>query len=179
MKPVQVEFVEPRAWKFIWAVATLVLFAIAAITAVQTWRLHQQRTALEREIATVQTLRLQRLAQEKQAETPQGNPRAASEAAAYHLLRLDWNVLYDSLEIPELSKVRLVQLSFDAMTGIAMLEYELDNLEQAAGVATALNEASSRSGVWRLERLDNGAQSNSLGGATTKVKGVWRAQVTH
>lgn len=173
MKSVQIDFVEPRAWKFIWAAAAVVLLAIAATTGVKVWQLRQQRFALEQQLAVLQVQQAQRLSQAKPAESPKDNPKAASEAAARRLLQRDWNRLYDAIETPALTKVRLVQLSMDAVTGQAMLEYELESMAQAAMVTQALNDASSPPGAWQLERLERAGQGGP--GESGRVKGSWRA----
>ena len=171
MKPVQMDFVEPRAWRYIWSVAATVLLVIAATTAVKVWQLRQQRAALAQELVALEAQQLQRLAQAKAMGPPKDNPRAASEAAANRLLKRDWNRLYDTIETPTLSKVRLVQMSVDAATGQVMLEYELDSLAQATVVTQALNDASGA--IWQLQRLDGGASVGGIGVARTK--GVWRS----
>lgn len=174
MKPVQIEFVKPRAWKFIWATAGVVALATAATTGVNVWQLRQQRMALEQQQVSLAAQQLQRLASMKAEQPAQDSPRAASETAARRLLQRDWNRLYDAIETPALSKVRLVALSFDAVSGQAMLEYELDSMEQAAGVTQALNASTGAQAVWKLERLDNGSAPAGAGGGA-KIRGVWRA----
>lgn len=171
MKPVQMDFVEPRAWRYIWSVAATVLLVIATTTAVKVWQLRQQRAALAQELVALEAQQLQRLAQAKALGPPKDNPRVASEAAANRLLKRDWNRLYDTIETQTLSKVRLVQMSVDAATGQVMLEYELDSLAQATVVTQALNDASGT--IWQLQRLDGGASVGGIGVARTK--GVWRS----
>lgn len=172
MKPVQMDFVEPRAWRYIWSVAATVLLVIATTTAVKVWQLRQQRAVLAQELVALEAQQLQRrLAQAKALGPPKDNPRVASEAAANRLLKRDWNRLYDTIETPTLSKVRLVQMSVDAATGQVMLEYELDSLAQATVVTQALNDASGA--IWQLQRLDGGASVGGIGVARTK--GVWRS----
>jgi len=173
MKTVQIEFVEPRAWKFIWAAAAVVALAITITTAVKVWQLRQQQAEIAKELVNLHDRQLQRLAQEKINAPPKDNPRAASEAAARRLLQRDWNQLYDAIETPALGKVRLVQLSFDAVTGQVMLEYELDTIALAADVTKALSAPSGGLAVWQLERLENGAQGGPVG--TGRIRGVWRA----
>lgn len=173
MRPVQIDFVAPRTWKFIWAAATVVVLAVLATSGAKLWQLRQQRVALEQQLTALQAQQLQRLAQTKAVEPSQGNPRVASEATARRLLQRDWNRLYDAIETPALAKVRLIQLNMDAVTGQAMLEYELESMAQAAGVTHALNESGAGT-TWRLERVDSGAQPSSGTGAA-RLKGVWRA----
>ena len=173
MKPVQIDFVAPRAWKFIWTTAATVVLAIIATTGVKVWHLRQQRMALEEQLAVLKAQQLQQVAQAKAPEQNVGNPKAASEAAARRLLSRDWNRLYDVIETPALAKLRLVQLSMDAVTGQAMLEYELESMGQAVAVTRALNDTSNQGGIWHLDRLDGAGQGDPAGAA--KVKGVWRA----
>lgn len=174
MRPVQIDFVAPRAWKFIWAAGAVVVLAVLATSGAKLWQLRQQRVALEQQLTALQAQQLQRLAQTKTVEPSQGNPRAASEAMARRLLQRDWNRLYDAIETPALAKVRLVQLNMDAVTGQAMLEYALESMAQVAEVTQALNR--SGSGIaWRLERLDSGGQTSAHSGAP-QIKGVWRAE---
>lgn len=172
MKPSQIEFVQPLAWKILWFTAALLLLALLTNTGVKAWQLRQQEAALAQKIADLRSAQLQqRLVQEQAAQPPQDSPRAGSEAAANRALQRDWNRLYDSIETPTLSKIRLIQLSMDAVTGQAMLEFELDGLMQAGDVTNALSSAS---GVtWQLERLENGVQATY--GGSAKPKGIWRA----
>lgn len=173
MKPVRIDFVEPRAWRFIWAAAAGVVLAIVATTGVDVWQLRQQRVVLEQQLATLQAQQLQRLAQAQPAASPQDNPRAASEAAARRLLQRDWNRLYDAIETPALVEVRLVQLNMDAVSGQVVLEYELESMAQASAVTQALNAVSGQDSLWRLDRLENPAQGGTVGVA--RVRGVWHA----
>jgi len=168
MKPVYIDFVPPRAWKVIWLIAAVFMLSIAGLTGWQVWKQRQVQVGLQAELELLQAeLRLRTT-----PTVPVVNPREASEKAAQRLLRRDWNKLFDAVENPELSQVRLVQLSFDADTGQARLEYEMDNIAMGAGVTTALNERGD--GVnWLLERLSSGA-AGSQGG---NVRGVWRGQL--
>ncbi|MET1117135.1 MAG: hypothetical protein ABWY08_19585 [Comamonas sp.] len=181
MKSVQLEFVEDETWKFVWAAAALALLVITLTMVVPIWQLHGKHVALDREVARFQALQLQQLAQPKKTGNPLGNVRAASEDAAVRLLHRDWNQFYDTIETPALSQARLLQMGFDSATGDTTLEYELDQLEQAAQVSSALDDASPRRGVWRLERLERlerAGPTQSTSGAA-KVKGYWRARVDH
>lgn len=160
MRPVRIDFVEPRAWKFIWAAAALVVLAIVTTTGVKVWQLRQQRVVLEQQLAAMNAQQMQRLAQAP--ESPQDNPRAVSEAATRRLLQRDWNRLYDAIETPALAKVRLVQLNMDAVSGQVVLEYELESMAQVSAVTQALNDASGKAGVWRLERVDKSSQGGGV-----------------
>lgn len=174
MKSVQISFVEPKAWKAVWAGAGLVLLCIVTFTGIQLWQLHQSKAALQAELDQLQAQRLQQQAHQSPA-SPVVNLRSASEAAAARLLQRDWNVVFDAIETPALAKVRLVQFSFDAQTGQSMLEYELERMEQAVQVTEALNATESGHVVWQLERLENTTQSSV--GSVGRVRGVWRALV--
>lgn len=173
MKSVQIEFVRTQAWKFIWVAAAVVLLVIAATTAVKAWQLREQWVALEQELATLQSQQLQRLAQTKTERPSNKHPRATSEADANRLLQRDWNRLYDAIETKALDKVRLIQLSFDAVTGQTMLEYELEDMRQASDVTRMLNESANESSVWQLNQLDSGIQTSPV--VNGKVRGVWRS----
>lgn len=173
MRSVRIDFVEPKAWKFIWASAALMVLVIMVITGVKVWQLRQQRVALEQQLAALQAQQRQRLAQAQPAASPQDNPRAASEAADRRLLQRDWNRLYDAIETPALAKVRLVQLNMDAVSGQVVLEYELESMAQAAVVTQALNAVSGQDSLWRLDQLENEAQGGTVGVA--RVRGVWHA----
>jgi hypothetical protein len=107
------------------------------------------------------------------AELPQIDPRSASEGAARRQLLRDWNRPYDAIEKPALAKVRLIQRSQHAVTGQAMQEYGLEGMAQAAEVAWALNAASGRPVLWRLDRLENAAKGGTVG--VGRVNGVWQA----
>lgn len=176
MKPVDIHFVEPRAWMGIWFCAALVVCTIAVSTGVQLWRDQQQQRAVLAESAQLRANleEAQRGAQLK--PVPEVNMRAANEVATARLLQRDWNALFDVIESPSLAEVRLIQLSVDAQTGQAMLEYELGRVEQAAQVTKALNggakSSSGQGAVWRLERVDASAQPNASG--VPKARGLWR-----
>lgn len=175
MKPVHIEFAQPRAWKFLWPGVALVLLTIGASTGVKWWQLHLQRTALEQQTAALQAEQLQHnLALENTKKQPNDNPRAASEAAANRLLKRDWNQLYDAIESPTLAKVRLVRLNMDAFTGQAVLEFEFDTMEQAAEVthALALSPTAGTAAAWQLERLEKAVDGGAAGAG--KVRGFWR-----
>jgi uncharacterized membrane protein YcjF (UPF0283 family) len=175
MRSVRIDFVEPRAGKFIWAVAALVVFAIVVITGAKVWQLRQHRVVLEQQQAALQAQQLQRLAQAQPAVPPKGNQRAVSEAAAQRLLRRDWNRLYDAIETPALAKVRLLQLTMDAGTGLVVLEYELESMAQATVVTRALSDASGQAGVWRLERVDKTSQGGVV--ETDRFRAVLQGEI--
>lgn len=175
MKAVRIEFVQPRAWRFFWAGAALVLLTIAATTGVKLWQLHLQRTALERQTTALRAAQLEhKLALENAKEQRTDNPRASSEAAANRLLQRDWNHLYDAIETPALAKVRLVHFNMDAATGQAVLEFELDSMEQAVEVShgLALSATSGTAKAWQLERLERAGDGGAAGAG--KVRGFWR-----
>lgn len=178
MKPVHIDFVEPKAWKFIWAAAAVVSLVLATATGGKVWQWRQQKAALQKALSMLQAEQLQqRLAQAKAMEPPKASPMASSEAAAMRLLQRDWNTLYDAIESPTLSKTRLLQLAFDANSGQAMLEYQMESLTQATEVTMALNAATpGAKPVWKLESLQNGNQPGAAGMAA-KITGVWRAAV--
>lgn len=170
MKPVRINFVAPTAYKAVWAVAGGVALVIAGSTGWQLWQGQKIRQALQAELVQRQA-EAERARRERERlvpETPAVNPRAGSERAAARLLQRDWNGLFDTLENTQLPGVRLVSASLDAASGQARVEYELERMEQGAGVTEALNAASAGITIWQLERLDGD-------GGAGKVRGVWRA----
>lgn len=168
MKPVRIQFVEPRAWKVIWLVTAVFLLSIAGFTGWQVWQQHQIRQGLQAELDRLQAELKARAA----PVAPAVNPREASEKAALRLMQRDWNRLYDAIEHPDLAHVRLVQLTFDAETGEARLEYELKDMTEGASVTAALNTTSGPN-VWQLERLNTDGSATGAG----KTRGVWRARI--
>jgi hypothetical protein len=172
MKPVRIQFVEPRAWKVIWLVTAVILLSIAGFTGWQVWQQHQIRKGLQVELDRLQAELKARAA----PVAPAVNPREASEKAAQRLLHRDWNRLYNAIEHPDLAQVRLRQLTFDAETGDARLEYELENMSQGSAVTAALN-AENDSGAWQLERLISAPTNvSSSYPIDAKVRGVWRGR---
>lgn len=173
MKPVRIQFVTPRAWKAIWSLAAMVMVATVGVTGWQVWQQHQIRLGLQAELDRWQS----ELNARSKPVTSFSDPREASEQAAQRLLQRDWNLLFDAIENPALNKVRLVQLSFDAHSGLARLEYALASMAQGALVTSALNGAGD--GIaWRLERLSvEGDTASQHGGAALPVRGVWSARV--
>jgi hypothetical protein len=180
MKPVQIDFVAPRAWKLIWALGAVAVLGVAITTGWQVWQLAQLRQAMQSELNQLQAERQQQLAKQK-PEAPEVNPRANSELAAQRLLQRDWNALFDTLENTQLPGARLVHLNMDAGSGQARVEYELEGMEQGAALTVALNAANGGIAVWRLERLSGGAVGNGAGGGYSgaKVRGVWAAQLPY
>ena len=173
VKPVRIQFVERRTWKAIWLVTSGALMVIAGFTGWQVWQQLQIRQNLQVELDRLQT----KLKARSVPMAPTINPREASEKNAELLLKRDWNRLFDTIENPDLSSVRLVQLMLDAETGDARLEYELENMTQGSSVTFALN-AFDRSNVWQLERLVSGGGGGGAGNTTgAKVRGIWRAQL--
>jgi hypothetical protein len=168
MRPVRIQFVRPRAWKVIWLVTAFVLMTFSCVTGWQVWQQHQTRQGLLVELGRLQTAMKTRSV----PALPVVNPRQASEEAAQHLLQRDWNHLFDAIENTELADVRLVQLTFDAETGDARLEYELVSVAQGAGLTNLLNGNGNR-GTWRLERLSTAGTE----GANGRIRGVWRTQL--
>lgn len=167
MKPVYIDFVPPRAWKVIWLIAAVFMLSIAGVTGWQVWKQRQVQSSLQAELVRLQAGLKLRAAPEE----PVVNPREASERAAQRLMQRDWNQLFDAVENPALSDVRLVQLSFDSDTGQARVEYEIGDIAIGTLVTSALNENSSGV-VWRLEQLNT---SPAIASAN-KVRGTWRAQ---
>jgi hypothetical protein len=168
-KRARLQFVEPRAWKLIWLFTAIFLISLAGFTGWQVWQQHEVRRGLQMELDRLQA----ELKARSAPVVPVLNPREASEKAAQRLLQRDWNRLFDTIENPDLANVRLVQLTFDAETGEARLEYELENMTQGAKVTSVLNSTEGTN-VWRLERLNA-----DTGGATGagKARGVWRARL--
>ncbi|WP_439590379.1 hypothetical protein [Hydrogenophaga sp.] len=169
MKPVQIQFVAPRAWKFIWAITAVVLVALLGHTGWRLWQQHQVRLGLQAELAQLQ----QQLRERSTPKPAVVDPRHASEQAALRLLRRDWNRVFDAVESPELAQVRLVQMSVDAETGETRLEYELESFALTSMVTAALNGPGATT-VWQLERVDAGAfrQVSNSG----KARAVWASR---
>lgn len=170
MKPVQIQFVAPRARKVIWSITAVVLLALMGHTGWQVWQQHQLRQGLQAELAKLQ-------AQLKARSTPkplEAHPRQASEQAALRLLQRDWNRVFDAIENPALIPVRLVQLNMDAETAEVRLEYELESFAHASLVTEALN-GSGDSVVWQLERVDTGAMRQAPG--VGRARGVWSSKL--
>lgn len=166
MKPVQIEFVAPRAWKVIWSVTAVALIALLGHTGWQVWQQHQVRWALQAELAQLKARSI--------PKPPEANPRQASEQAALRLLQRDWNRVFDAIENPALTQVRLVQMSMNAETGATRLEFELESVAHASLVTAALNGAET-SAVWRLERVDADAPRQDSGSG--KARGVWSSML--
>lgn len=165
MKPVSIQFVEPRAWKFIWSFTALVVLATAVWTG---WQVAQQRQL--QQALQIEKDRLQAELSAASAPIPAvNNPRAASEQATLSLMRYDWNPVFDTLEKPALAHVRLVQFTLDAETGEARLEYALKDMAEGAALTQALNGQPDRA-VWQLERLS----ADASGG---QVRGIWRGRL--
>lgn len=170
MKPVKIQFVAPRAWKFIWSITAVALLALLSHTGWRLWQQHQLRTGLQAELAQLQA----QLKASSGPKSPEIDPHHASERAALHLLQRDWNRLFDAVENPALDQVRLVRMSMNADSGEARLEYELESFAHAPLVTAALNDPAA-SAVWRLERVDAGVVRQDPGGGT--VKGVWSSSL--
>jgi len=166
MKPVQIQFVAPRAWKVVWAITAMVLITLLSHTGWRVWQHHQVRLALQAELGQLQA----QFQAHSTPVSPQIGPRQASEQAAQRLLQRDWNGVFDAVESPELAQVLLVQMSVDAETGQARLEYELDSFAHASLVTAALNGPLHKQ-VWHLERVDSGAFRLDQGSG--KARGVW------
>ena len=81
MKPVQIQFVAPRAWKLIWAITAVVLLAMTSHTGWRLWQQHQVRLGLQSELAQLQA----QLNARSTPKPPEVNPRQASEQAALRL----------------------------------------------------------------------------------------------
>lgn len=173
MKAVYVDFVKPQAWKIVWGIAAILLLVIGVVYGAQGWELQQQRRELESRLAALALSQNQQIALANNESAVPDNPKAGSEAAARQLLQWDWNRVYDAIESPALAKTKLVQMSVDVPTGQATLVFELDSMAQVGQVTKALNEPAGSGAVWRLERLENKAQTTGLGATSTNVKGVW------
>lgn len=167
MKPIHIDFVAPRSWKVIWLIAAAFILSIAGFTGWQVWKQRQVQSDLQSELLRLQS----ELASRAVLNSPVVNPREASERAARRLMQRDWNPLFDTLESPSLSNVRLVQLTFDSETGLARVEYEIADVATGTSVTSALNK-NGNGVVWRLEQLNTG----SAIGSVNKVRGTWRAQ---
>ena len=177
MKGFQINFVASQAWKLIWCVAGVVVLVIVASALTDVWHFRQKRAILEERLATMQFLQKERMNQIKASAAPvQASSKETSEVTAMRLIRRDWNRLFDVVEAKDLSKMKLVHLRFDAVKGQVILEYQLESMEDAAEVTSALNESSGSQDLWKLDRLERSPQPTSLSG-TTWIKGMWRATV--
>ncbi len=180
MKAIQINFVQGRAWVLLWAVVGALAVASVGFLVWSWWHGREQNVVLTKELAAIeQTLKDQALANGAPAVE---SPRLIDEEQAHALLARDWNPLYDTLEAVDLPGVRLVQISFDAATGQAQVEYELDRIELGASVTAALNAALRPTGqpagppIWLLQRLSGGAAS-SVTGNPGKARGSWAGQL--
>lgn len=172
MRRVRIQFVESKAWKVVWLVTAVFLLSIAGFTGWQVWQQRQIRQGLQVELSRLQA----ELRSKAAPVAPAVNSRGASERAVQRLLQWDWNRVYDSVENPELATARLVQMSVDAETGSAWLEYELETLDQAAGATAALN-AGEASRPWQLERMSTVTNAGANPTGRAKVQAIWRARL--
>lgn len=168
MRPVQIQFVAPRAWKFIWAITAVALMALLSHAGWRVWQQHQLRLSLQAELGQLQAQWTAR----SMPEAPVIDPRGASVQAAQRLLRRDWNRVFDAVEDPALAQARLIRMSADAESGEIRLEYELESFGHASVVTAALN-APGTTTAWQLERVNSEQlQQEPHGG---KARGVWSA----
>lgn len=170
MKPVQIQFVAPRAWRPIWLISALLLIALLSHTGWRVWQQHQLRLGLQAQLAHLQAQSTTR----STPTLPDIDPRHTSAQAARRLLQRDWNRVFDAVEDPALSQARLVQMSVDAATGDVRLEYELESFAHASLVTAALNGPQAIA-LWQLERVDAGATRQDPG--VGKARGVWSAKM--
>ncbi|QHE86651.1 hypothetical protein [Hydrogenophaga sp. BPS33] len=167
------QFVPSRASAIAWRFAGMWLLCLAVFTGWQVWQQHSVQRTLQTELARLQA----DLQARSVTAAPAVNLREASERSAWRLMQRDWNRLYDTIESAELTAVRMVQLSFEAETGDARLEIELDPVGQSSDVTAALNR-NETPGTWRVESIvATGGTAIASPFAGTRLRGVWRARL--
>ena len=180
MKPVRIDFIAQRRWRWVWGVAALACLALIGASAWQWQQIDQARRAKQAEIQTL--LDAQKRMQRLQAPEPQSAaPKPGAQQAA-RLLQQDLNKVFATVENLQLPGARLRALSIDAASNTLRLEYELDSLVKASSLTQELNRGYD-SAPWRFEgatsigvREATGLGAGNLA-QTQAYRGVWLAQL--
>jgi hypothetical protein len=150
VKPIHIEFVEDRRWRWVWASAAvcagLLMYGLF-------WQLGPVRQAHVETSDRLHALR-QRLAVLRAPIPSKANPRQASVAQAAQSLQQDINQIFAAAENLQEPGVQLRSLIFDSGTTAMRLEYELDSLQKASTVTTLLNMGHDQK-PWQLESVTN------------------------
>lgn len=175
MKRVDLNFVRPSKWIFIWVAALLMLAAgTAAVgwTAGKLGRVTQSNDeAAQRIIAKVQELSSQHA---NALAAANADPTQAQFRKVQGQLQLDWSPVFATVENLREPGTRLVSLVIGSDTQTIQVEYEVESLAQAARLTSAMN-AGLPQPAWKLASVS----AVSAGGlaASERMRGIWRGQL--
>jgi hypothetical protein len=177
MKPLQYEFVEPTAWRWVWGFALIAGVCIAGAGLVAYQKTVTQHTALQDKLATLQG----QLTRAQVQPIVAGSPQLASLQRVAKHVQQDMNVVFAAPENLQESGTRLKGLTWDASSNTLKLEFELDSVVQASAVTLALNTGYD-AGPWQFESVSSaGVQSTAVGNGLQlnlpSFRGVWWVDV--
>lgn len=173
MKPIQIDFIENRRWRWVWTSAILFGVCLMAWTS---WH-WQKNTSATRDMENRISAAGQQLKLLNAPEEIRLNPRHASAEQAAKLLQQDMNKVFATVENLAEPGTRLRNLSLDGASGIVRLEFELDSMSRAASLTTLFNTGYENR-PWQLESVSGAANNNPMGFATAQaIRGIWTVQL--
>jgi hypothetical protein len=180
MKSLQVDFVTPRAWLAVWAVAGLCALGITAWALSAWWPLQQ---ALRSEQGKLEQLQKQ-LGQASSPTAPTASPKTQHAQKIAQALQFDLNKVFRPIEALKLPGVRLKTFNVDMSSASIRLEYEFDGLATAAVITENLN-AGFDSPPWRLEGVSafgnlvvsTGASGGNGTNLANTYRGTWTGAI--
>lgn len=177
MKPVHIEFIEDRRWRWVWASALVCCLGVVGGVIWQWQQVEQARRAENSRISTVQ----EQLLQLRTPAPIPADPRRTSSALAAQLLQRDLNLAFATVEHLQEPGARLRGLAWEAAANTLRLEYALDSVLKAAAVTEALNAGDDHR-PWQLESVGGGG-ANGASGSVSMVpgppafRGVWSVKL--
>lgn len=164
MKPIDIQFVQNRNWRWVWAAAAvctgLLIYGLI-------WRLVSIHSAQTETFGHIKVLN-QQLQTLRSPNPPKVNPRQASLAQSAQLLQQDVNLIFAAVESLQEPGVRLHSLVLDNGTSILRLEYDLESLQKSSSVTTLLNLGHDQK-PWQLESVTSNGATGAQSTAPTSI----------
>lgn len=174
MKPIDIDFVADKRWRWVWAAAALCTLCLTGAVALH-WK-KTNRTA--RDIESRAAIAQQQIAQLNARQVIVADPRQASAEQAVQLLQQDLNKVFASAENLKETGVRLRGLNLDGTAGVLRLEFELDAMPTASIVTAALN-GGYENRPWQLESVTGAGGGGQIGFAPAQIlRGLWFVQIS-
>lgn len=171
MKQINIDFAPKRAWRWVWAVAFL-LISLTILRNAWHWQEGSKVTELAKNKLSDLTLQSATASKPRSASP---NAKDADLIQIGELLSGNFNHAFTAAENMKEPGAQLKALSYDAAANTLRLEYELDSMVRTSAVTAQLN-ASNAKKPWTLDSaaLSEGTLPNS----TNKVRAAWTGKLS-
>lgn len=169
MKSLHIDFIEDKKWRYTWIVASAALALVLIVHEIWAHKISLQQNELQQQLDSLQSRMLVSTATQSQ------DRRHAHALAVAHILQIDLDKIFQTLEALKEPSIRLQQLQINTASRQARVEYQFSQIEKITVISSRLNSKYSNH-PWRFEgstnTLDIGRYTPAFHDQFT-IRGTW------